>query len=64
MEESIREMAVKVTRAEARLAALREVGIDVDRWIEKAQEKVRGERPTSDLSGQLDLLSYIIILSS
>jgi hypothetical protein len=50
MEESIREVAVKVTRAEARLAALREVGIDVGRWIEKAQEKVRGERPTSDIS--------------
>lgn len=47
-EENVREIGVEVARAEARLAALREVGIDVGRWIEKAQEKVRGDRPTSE----------------
>ena len=47
-EEAIRQIQVKVARAEARLAALRGVGIDVSRWIEKAQEKARGDRPTSE----------------
>lgn len=46
-------MAVKVTRAEARLEALREIGVDVSRWLEKAQEKTQGERTlsTTDLTG-------------
>lgn len=49
-------MAVKVTRAEARLEALREVGVDVSRWLEKAQEKTQGDRidrsSTTDLTGE------------
>ena len=49
-------MRVKVTRAEARLEALREVGVDVSRWLEKAQEKTQGERTdrssTTDLTGE------------
>lgn len=49
-EEEVRQVAVKVTRTEARLAALREVGVDVSRWLEKAQEKARGDRPTSELA--------------
>ena len=47
-EESIRQVAVKVTRAEARLEELRAVGVDVSRWLEKAQEK--GDKSTSDLT--------------
>ena len=44
---------VKVTRTEARLEALRGIGVDVSRWLEKAQEKSQGERlSTSDLSGE------------
>ena len=43
---------MKVARTEARLAALREVGIDVCRWIEKAQEKARGDRPNSETPGE------------
>lgn len=46
-------MAVKVTRTEARLEALREVGVDVSRWLEKAQEKTQGER--TDRSSHTDL---------
>lgn len=46
-------MAVKVTRTEARLEALREVGVDVSRWLEKAQEKTQGERSShTDLTGE------------
>ena len=41
---------MKVTRAEARLAALREIGIDVGRWLEKAQEKAHGDKLTSETS--------------
>ena len=59
MEESIREVNVKVARSEARLEALREVGIDVGRWIEKAQEKVRGDRHTSDVPGGLGLPVHV-----
>ena len=47
-EESIRQVSVKVTRTEARLEALRAVGVDVSRWLEKAQEK--GDKSTSDLA--------------
>ena len=44
---------MKVTRTEARLEALRGIGVDVSRWLEKAQEKSQGERlSTSDLSGE------------
>jgi hypothetical protein len=50
-EEEVREVGVRVSRAEARLAALREVGIDVSRWIEKAQEKAR---PVSEAPASLD----------
>jgi hypothetical protein len=47
-EESIRQVAVSVTRAEMRLARLREVGVDVSRWLEKAQEKAQGEKHSLD----------------
>ena len=45
-------MAVKVTRAEARLEALRGVGVDVSRWLEKAQGD-RSDKSTSDLTCEL-----------
>ena len=45
-------MAVKVTRVEARLEALREVGVDVSRWLEKAQGD-RSDKSTSDLTCEL-----------
>ena len=48
-------MAVKVTRAEARLEALRGVGVDVSRWLEKAQGD-RSDKSTSDLTCRLRLL--------
>ena len=54
-EESIRQVAVNVTRAEARLAALREIGVDVSRWLEKAQEKAektQGEKHTLEPGGE------------
>ena len=42
-------MTVKLAKTEARLAALREVGVDVSRWLEKAQEKAHGgDKLTSD----------------
>ena len=50
-EESIRQVAVSVTRAEARLAALRAIGVDVSRWLEKAQEKAQ-EKHTSEPGGE------------
>ena len=45
---------MKVTRTEARLEALREVGVDVSRWLEKAQEKTeRTDRSShTDLTGE------------
>ena len=59
-EETVRQTAVKVSKAEARLAVLREVGVDVSRWLEKAQEKARGDKPTSEIGCEW-LLYWAII---
>lgn len=58
-EESIREVQVKIVKSEARLSTLREVGIDVSRHMEKAQEKHRGERPSSEAVCELNTLQFI-----
>ena len=50
-EEDIRQVEVKVTKVEARLNALRGVGMDVSRWLEKPQG-CRTTTSTSGLSGQ------------
>ena len=50
-EEDIRQVEVKVTKVEARLNALRGVGMDVSQWLEKPQG-CRAATSTSGLSGQ------------
>ncbi len=40
--EEIRQLEVSVTKAEARLEGLRQAGIDVNKWLQKA-EKMQGQ---------------------
>lgn len=47
LSEDIRQQEVQVTKAEARLAALREAGVDVAKWLQKAGDS---QDKLSDLS--------------
>lgn len=51
--EEIRQLEVQTTKAEARLDALREAGIDVNKWMQKAEKSYGGEKASVSSSNEL-----------
>ena len=49
--ETIRHLSVMRSKAEARLEALREVGVDVAKWLQKADDQEQGKADRLDVNG-------------
>ena len=59
LKEDIRQLEVHVTKAEARLEALRGVGVDVAKWLQKAGDS---QEKSSELSSVSSLGELVVVL--
>ena len=55
--EEVRQLEVQTTKAEARLEALRQAGIDVNKWLQKAEKSFRDRTSSSATSSSANELT-------